>query len=58
METTVKLTVGDYIFTGVSFGDVDYKMNEKTKISFEGDRILLYDRKSGKLISDGSLKIQ
>ncbi len=29
----------------------------KTKINFEGNEILLFDRKSGKLISSGQLKI-
>lgn len=57
METTVKLVVGDYILTGVTFGGVDYKMGEKVRINFEGKGILLYDRKSGKLIADGQLVI-
>ena len=58
METTVKLLVGDFLLTGVTFGGVDYKMGEKVKLNFEGNGILLYDRKSGKLIADGSLKIK
>ena len=57
METTVKLTVGDYVLTGVSFGGVDYQMGAKTSVGFEGKEILLFDRKSGKLIADGTLKI-
>ena len=58
METTVKVTVDDYFLTGVAYGDVDYKMGAKTKISFAGNKILLYDRLSGKLIADGTLKIK
>ena len=58
METTVRVTVGDYFLTGVAYGDVDYKMGAKTKVTFTGNRILLYDRKSGKLIADGTLKIK
>lgn len=58
METTVRVTVGDYFLTGVAYGDVDYKMGAKTKVTFTSNRILLYDRKSGKLIADGTLKIK
>ena len=58
METTVKVTVGEYLLTGVTFGGVDYPVGSKTKLAFEGNQILLYDRKSGKLIADGSLKIK
>lgn len=58
METTVKVTIGDYLLTGVTFGGVDYPFGSKTSLAFEGNQILLYDRKSGKLIADGSLKIK
>ena len=58
VETIVKVTVGDYFLTGLAYGGVDYQMGAKTSISFEGNQILLYDRKSGKLISDGTLKIK
>ncbi len=58
METTVKMLIDDFVLTGVSFGGVDYEMGAKTKIAFEGKEILLFDRKSGKLIADGTLKIQ
>ena len=58
METTVKVTIDDFFLTGVAYGDVDYQMGAKTAISFTGNKILLYDRKSGKLISDGTLKIK
>lgn len=57
METTVKLRVGEYLLTGVVFGGVDYKIESKAKLSFIGREILLFDRKSGKLIAQGSLKI-
>ncbi len=58
METTVKIVVSDYILTGVTFGSVDFKMGAKTSLSFKGNHILLYDRKSGKLVCDGTLKIK
>ena len=57
METTVKVTVDNFVLTGVSYGDVDYKMGSKSSIAFSSKKILLYDRKSGKLIADGELKL-
>ncbi len=57
METTVKVRVGDFILTGVIFGGVDYQMGEKVKLSFKGKEILLFDRKSGELITSGSIKM-
>jgi multiple sugar transport system ATP-binding protein len=57
METTVKLRVGEYLLTGVVFGGVDYKIESKAKLSFIGREILLFDRKSGKLLAQGSLKM-
>lgn len=57
METTVKIRIGDYLLTGVVFGGVDYKIGAKAKLDIIGKEILLFDRKSGKLIASGSLKI-
>lgn len=58
MESTVKLRVGEYLLTGVVFGGTTYQIGQKTKIEVMGKEILLYDRKSGKLISAGTLKLQ
>ncbi|MDY6276278.1 MAG: ABC transporter ATP-binding protein [Bacilli bacterium] len=58
METTVKVTVDDFLLVSVTFGGVDYQMGAKTTLSFAGNQILLYDRKSGKLIADGTLTIK
>jgi len=57
METTVKLRVGEYILTGVVFGGVDYKIGAKAKLSFVGREILLFDRRTKRLIAQGALKI-
>lgn len=57
METTARLRIGEFLLTAVIFGGVDYMIGAKTKINFEGNEILLFDRKSGKLISSGQLKI-
>ena len=57
MESTLKLRVGDYLLTGVIFGGVIYQIGQEEKINITGKDILLFDRKSGKLICSGSLKI-
>ena len=58
METTVKLRIGEYILTGVVFGGIDYKIGAKAKLDVAGNEILLFDRKSGKLMASGTLEIQ
>ena len=56
METTVKIRLNEFLLTGVVFGGVDYKVGSNCKLNFVGKEILLFDRKSGKLLSQGSLK--
>ncbi len=58
MESTVKLRVGEYLLTGVVFGGVTYQIGEKTNIDVKGNDILLYDRRSGKFITAGTMEIQ
>ncbi|MCI2069321.1 MAG: ABC transporter ATP-binding protein [Bacilli bacterium] len=58
METTVKLRVGEFIITSVVFGGVDYKVNAKAKVNIIGKEILLFDRKTQKLIAAGELKLE
>lgn len=55
MESTMKLAVGNYLLTSVVFGNSVYKIGENQKISLGGNDILLFDRKSGKCITAGSL---
>ena len=55
METTLKLRIGEYLLTGVMFGSNTYQLGETEKLSFKGNNILLFDRKSGRLITVGSL---
>ncbi|ETP72940.1 ABC-type spermidine/putrescine transport system, ATPase component [Lachnospiraceae bacterium JC7] len=57
MESTLKLRVGDFLLTSVIFGGVIYQIGQEEKINITGKDILLFDRKSGKLICSGSLKI-
>lgn len=58
METTVKLRVGEFVLTSVVFGGVDYKVNAKANVNVIGKEILLFDRKSQKLIAAGELKLE
>ena len=57
METTVRVRVGNYLLTGVTFGGVTYEIGEKVRIAFKGDGVMLFDRGSGELIGTGSVKI-
>ena len=56
METTVRAAIGNYLLTGVMFGGVVYKLGDKVKVGFKGNNAILFDRKSGEIISLGSLK--
>ena len=38
------------------FGGVVYKLGDKVKVGFKGNNAILFDRKSGEIISLGSLK--
>lgn len=58
METTVRIAVGEYLLTGVMFGGVVYKLGDKVKLGFKGNNAILFDRKSGKIISLGSLEVK
>ena len=57
METTVKIRVGEFLFTGVVFGGITYKIGQKVRLSFTGADILLFSRENGKLIARGTLSI-
>lgn len=58
METTVRLKVNDFILTSVVFGGVDYPVGSKVTIDAEGDNILLFDRRDGRLVASGKLEIE
>ncbi|SFO34837.1 ABC transporter [Pseudobutyrivibrio sp. UC1225] len=57
MESTLKLRIGEYLLTSVIFGGVIYQIGQKEKINIAGKDILLFDRKSGRLICAGSIEI-
>ena len=58
MESTLKLRAGDYLLTSVVFGGVTFPIGARQRISIGGNNILLYDRKSGRLICSGSINIE
>ena len=55
MESTIKIAVNGYLLTGVVFGSNLFKIGSKVNISFKGAKIMLFDRKSGRCITLGSL---
>ncbi|MBR1671200.1 MAG: ATP-binding cassette domain-containing protein [Butyrivibrio sp.] len=57
MESTLKLRVGEFLLTSVIFGGVIYQIGQEEKINIHGNDILLFDRRSGKLICAGSLEL-
>ena len=57
MESTLKLRVGEFLLTSVIFGNSIYLIGQDANIDIKGKDILLFDRKSGKLIAAGTLEI-
>ena len=57
METTVRLSCGDTMLTGVVFGSVDYPVNAPLKLDVTGDCIVLFDKASGRRIAVGRLDL-
>ena len=57
MESTLKLKIGEYLLTGVIFGGVIYKIGQEEKINITGNDILLFDRRSGRLICAGRIEL-
>jgi len=55
MESTIKVRVDDFLLTGVVFGATLFQIGSKVPLQFSGDGILLFDRKSGRYITSGSL---
>ena len=58
METTVRVRIGNYLITGVVFGGITYSIGQKVRVAFSGDGLMLFSRRSGKLIGTGSLTIE
>ena len=58
METTVRIAIGKFLVTGVVFGGVTYTIGQKVNVSFKGNGIMLFDRKTGKLVGTGELEVK
>lgn len=56
METTIKIKIDNFLLTGVIFGGVAFKIGEKVNLDFVGGEIMLFEKSSGKLISQGKLQ--
>ena len=57
MESTLKLKVGEFLLTSVIFGGVIYQIGQEEKINISGENILLFDRRSGRLICSGRIEL-
>ncbi|MBO4879648.1 MAG: ABC transporter ATP-binding protein, partial [Clostridia bacterium] len=57
MESTLKIRTGEFLLTSVVFGDTLYTIGSAAHISFIGNSIMLFDRKSGRYITSGSVEI-
>ena len=58
METTVRIRVGNYLLTGVSFGKVTYQIGQKIRMEITGDGICLFSRRNGCLVTTGTLHMR
>ena len=57
MESTVKIRVGEFLLTGVVFGNTLFQIGSFVKMNFVSDDIMLFHRKSGKIIGVGKLEL-
>lgn len=58
MESTIKIRIGDFLLTAVIFGNHTYPLGKEIKFDITSDAIMLFDRKSGKYITSGTLEIR
>ena len=56
MESTIKISIGEFLLTSVVFGGVTFKIGSSQKFDFTGNDLMLFDRKSGKLITHGKIE--
>lgn len=55
METTVRISVGNYLLTGVVFGDVTFEIGSAVQFDIDTENILLFSRKTQQVICKGQL---
>ena len=56
MESTIKVRVDDFLLTGVVFGSTLFSLGAKVRLNISSDNIMLFDRQSGRCITQGSLE--
>ena len=56
MESTIKVRVDDFLLTGVVFGSTLFSLGAKVRLNISSDNIMLFDRLSGRCITQGSLE--
>ena len=56
MESTIKVRIDDFLLTGVVFGSTLFSLGAKVRLNISGDNIMLFDRQSGRCITQGSLE--
>ena len=57
MESTVKIHVGEFLLTGVVFGNTLFQIGSFVNMDFISDSIILFHRKSGRIVGTGKLEI-
>ena len=55
METTVRVRIGNHLLTGVMFGGAIYELGQQVRLRISSDSIMLFSRRNGRLIAQGSL---
>lgn len=55
METTIRINIGEYIMTGVVFGNITFDIGSSIKFDIDTNHILLYSKKTQKLICKGKV---
>ena len=58
MESTVKIRVGEFLLTGVVFGNTLFQIGSFVNIDFISDSIILFHRKSGRIVGTGKLELK
>jgi ABC-type sugar transport system ATPase subunit len=57
METTVRVRLGNYLLTGVIFGGLVYAIGQPVRVHIASDNIMLFSRRHGRLIAQGSVEL-
>ncbi len=57
METTVRINIGNYLLTGVVFGDVTFEIGMKINFDLDTSNLLLFSRKTQRMICKGELVV-